>query len=57
MASASNTVYEFNSLMSLHWLEANMFIKVYGLHLLTKLNKYVMRQDNERDKYTLIDRL
>ena len=37
------------------WLEANMFIKVYGLHSLTTPSKCIMREDNECDKYTVMD--
>ena len=52
MVGASDTVYEFNT-----WLEANMFIKAYELHSLTKLSKCIMWEDNEHDEYTVIDQL
>ena len=40
------------------WLEASMFIKVYGLHSLTKrVAKCIMWEDNKHDKYTVNHRL
>ena len=33
------------------WVEANAFIKLYGLHSLTKLSKCIMQEDNEHDEY------
>ena len=46
------TVLVFTS--SIKWLEANMFIKVYGLHSLTKhIAKCIMQEDNEHDEYAV----
>ena len=42
---------------SITWLKANMFIKAYGLHSLTKLPKCFMWEDNEHDEYTVNDQL
>ena len=47
MAGASVGVYKFGN-----WIEANMFIKVYGLHSLTKrasasFEKIAMNMTNE----------
>ena len=40
------------------WLEANTFIKVHGLHSLTKhVCKVHPAEDNKRDKYTVNDGL
>ena len=52
MAGASNAVYEFISV-----LEANIFIKAFLLYSLTKLSKYIMWEDNERDEYIVYDQL
>ena len=39
------------SLMSsIAWLEANTFMKAYGIHSLTKPNKYIMQEDNKHDE-------
>ena len=35
---------------SIAWLEANTFMKAYGIHSLTKPNKYIMREDNKHDE-------
>ena len=42
---------------SIAWLEANTFIKAYGLHSLTKPSKCTMWEDNEHDKYAVNDDL
>ena len=36
-------------------LEANTYIKAYGLHSLTKPSKCIMWEDNEHDKYAVND--
>ena len=38
---------------SIVWLEDNMFIKVYGLHSLTKLSNCIIWEDNEHDEYVV----
>ena len=42
---------------SIAWLEANTFIKAYGLDSLTKPSKCIMWEDNKHDKYTVNDDL
>ena len=42
---------------SIEWLEANTFIKAYGLHSLTKLSKCSIQEDNEHDEYAVNDQL
>ena len=46
----------FTSLIT--WLEASTFIKVHGLHSLTKrVTKCILREDNEHDKYAVNNQL
>ena len=46
------TVPVFTS--SIKWLETNMFIKMYGLHSLTKhVAKSIMQEDNKHDEYAV----
>ena len=52
MAGASNTVYEFGSMVRGQYVN-----KMYGLYSLTKLNKCIMREDNKRDNYAANDQL